>query len=456
MNNINVFILVFFILSFQCVIFAQNSSELPNGVQGIWTKDSSKRTFLNKWDAHWIWMEDGVQSDVILARRSFDIDKIPEEALLRITASSKYELFVNGKAVCQGPARSAPHHQSFDILEIKSILQSGKNTIAVRVHHQKGKFSYHLKGRAGLLVQLDFDEVFESVLTDKNWKVIADNSWDDASPVINRFQMVVNDRVDFGKQLKGWEQIDYDDSNWEDAFPLLRNAGWPSPKKDEIARALTTPWTSLIPRDIPYLIEKDVEASHLIFEKEINIDNPSKHFEIDLDNKSAEKYQKNAKILIYDFGKIINGMPKLNIEGPKGSIIDVYTAPYMLNNTFKSNSVDSNFHDQLILSGQMDHWQSMYFKPTRYLAIVINGPQEQVKIHFTGIHQIKYPFELKGTISTPEAPWIENLWNASSKTIDVCTTDAFTDNYRERRQYAQTGYYAALGNYFTFGDTALQ
>ncbi|MDH3323552.1 MAG: hypothetical protein OEM04_11215, partial [Flavobacteriaceae bacterium] len=70
--------------------------------------------------------------------------------------------------------------------------------------------------------------------------------------------------------------------------------------------------------------------------------------------------------------------------------------------------------------------------------------------------QLEYPFALKGSISTPEAPWVENLWKASIKTIDACTTDAFTDNYRERRQYAQTGYYAALGNYFSYGDFALQ
>jgi hypothetical protein len=45
---------------------------------------------------------------------------------------------------------------------------------------------------------------------------------------------------------------------------------------------------------------------------------------------------------------------------------------------------------------------------------------------------------------------------ASALTIQVCTTDGYTDNYRERRQYAQTGYYAALGNYWLFGDRALQ
>ena len=49
------------------------------------------------------------------------------------------------------------------------------------------------------------------------------------------------------------------------------------------------------------------------------------------------------------------------------------------------------------------------------------------------------------------APWIQDYMSASAETIKAATTDAYTDNYRERRQYAQTGYYASLGNYFLFG-----
>jgi alpha-L-rhamnosidase len=55
-----------------------------------------------------------------------------------------------------------------------------------------------------------------------------------------------------------------------------------------------------------------------------------------------------------------------------------------------------------------------------------------------------------------EKPEFEALWKAAAKTVKVCTSDAYTDNYRERRQYAQTAWYACLGNYAVFGDTALQ
>jgi hypothetical protein len=79
-----------------------------------------------------------------------------------------------------------------------------------------------------------------------------------------------------------------------------------------------------------------------------------------------------------------------------------------------------------------------------------------VIINSAGIHQIEYPFEINGFIRSSDGLWVERYFNASARTIQVCTTDSYTDNYRERRQYAQTGYYAALGNYSIFGDYSLQ
>ena len=73
-----------------------------------------------------------------------------------------------------------------------------------------------------------------------------------------------------------------------------------------------------------------------------------------------------------------------------------------------------------------------------------------------GSRRLEYPFERHGEIQSAEAPWVLRYFDATDKTIKVCTTDAYTDNYRERRQYAQTGYYGAMGNQWIFGDTALQ
>lgn len=465
--------IVLLTLGFHFCVFAQQESKLPHGVIGYWTQDESVGNFNQNWHAQWIWMPENKSSDVMLARRSFTLNEPIDVAKLRISATSKYQLYVNGIYINQGPARSAQHHQSFDILDITPLLKEGKNTIAVHVHYQKGTTSYHHEGRAGLLVQLDTKNL--TIISDSNWKVHPDTSWDCNSPLISRFQWAVNDNVDLAKKIIGFQAVDFNDSNWPNALPLLRNSGWPAPKKGEKATTLTTPWTHLVPRAIPYLKEWEVQANTLIEEKPIvvnNLDGLAVKLNAEVEKSIAKSFKKHLKkhepfiipsirdgntwFLLFDFGEVINGMPKLVVEGTKGIQINILTAPFMVDSTFTHRIVDSNYNDQITLSGNKDTWQSMYFKPTRYMAIAIKDNKTPVKILFAGIHQIAYPFELKGSISTPEAPWIEDLWNASTKTLNVCTTDAYTDNYRERRQYAQTGYYAGLGNYFTYGDLALQ
>ena len=442
-------------------------TEIYKGVIGVWLQPDEEENTYFTWQSPWIWMDEPSKSDVMLARRSFELADAPEKAMLRISASSKYQLYVNSKYVCRGPARCAPHHQSYDILDISQLLEEGENLIAVRVHHQDGKKSYQYEGRAGMLAQLNLEySKGETIITsDASWKVIADPSWDNNAPKISRFQQVESDRVDFRKYPKGWNTLGFDDNNWNDATELMRESGWPAPQKNARPQPLTPPWTSLVARDIPYLTEKDIQADKLIeaMLTETVIDEepimltgrkeifaaPGKTLELPAANDSK------AWFLLYDFGEVINGMPKLDIQGSPGTEIQIVTAPFIVDNQFSKITVDSKFVDKIILSGERDNWEATYFKPTRYLGIIVkNGAP--LKLYSAGIHEIEYPFEMRGQISSSDAPWIKDYFNATAKTINVCTTDGYTDNYRERRQYVQTSYYATLGNYFTFGDMALQ
>ncbi|MFY0651627.1 MAG: family 78 glycoside hydrolase catalytic domain [Cyclobacteriaceae bacterium] len=462
-----------------CFLFGSISSfdlnatdmQVREGVSGTWYKPDEDAPKYN-WGAQWIWLDNQIESGVLLARRNFDLELVPEEAVLRITASSKYQLYINGEYVCRGPARSAPHHQSFDILDITRILRKGKNSIAVRIHHQKKKFSYHFDGRAGLLAQLDLGSGMEPICTGSTWKVSLDPSWDNDAPVISRFQQVVNDRVDFRKNLNGWNQVGFDDSGWLDAKTLIRNVGWPAHQKNARPGALINPWTDLVPREVPYLIETDVKAVNVIETVEIDgAYNVPLELTKKIDkriSKSINNYRKKGTPLelpassstkswfvLFDFGQILNGMAKLEIEGVSGTQITIVGAPFIIDDKFTHKVLDSEYLDQIILSGSKDEWEATYFKPYRYLGVIVNGAAA-VKLHTVGTHRLQYPFKKKGNIQSSDAPWIQSYMDATAKTIDVCTTDAYTDNYRERRQYAQTGYYAALGNYFIYGDQALQ
>lgn len=450
-------------------------------VKGIWLSPEELTTQTFDWQAQWIWLDEKEVSNVMLARQSFDFQFSEAEELfkaeLRITATSQYQLYINGQYIAQGPARSAPHHQSFDIWELRPLLKEGKNTIAVRVHYQSGKYAYHFDGRAGLLAQLDITSSSDTMshFTDSKWKVTPDLSWGKEASIISRFQLVVNDKLDLQKEIKGWKEIDFDDSSWSAAKPLFREVGWPSIQKNARAHALAPPWTSLVPRDLPYLVEREEKATNLIEAKVISAEQYESKNRIplthQLDNgitKDMTRYKKGRNtwripavppggkhFLLFDFGTVRNGMPQLEIEGAAGTKIEVRCAPFIVDQTFNHKVVFSDFKDEIILSGTRDQWEATYWKPTRYLALVIDNSSE-LQIHRVGIRYLNYPFKQKGSMQSSDAPWVEQYMKATAKTIDVCTTDGYTDNYRERRQYAQTGYYGAMGNNWIYGDHSLQ
>ena len=471
-----------FIAILLCSIIGKLSAQGNQAVKGIWFTPKALQEQSFDWKAQWIWLKEKHTSDMLLARRSFELSeeesKPSLKALLRITASTHYKLYLNGQYIAQGPARSAPHHQSFDIWEVEKLLQVGKNTIAVRVHHQRGKYSYHFDGRAGLLVQLDLklsSQTDRSITSDDSWRVSPDPSWSNEAPKINRFQLVVGDSVDLRKSISGWNEVEFDDSTWGQASPLFRKVGWPSVQKNAQAHALTPPWTALIPRDIPYILEAKKNGFNLIGAYSIpnNVLNaqspidvkgenyPSLLQVLDSFNRSDKSLQipsapaAFSQVLLFDLGSLHNGTPQLEIEGAAGTQVEVRCAPFIVDSQFTHKVVFSNFRDQLILSGGIDRWEATYWKPTRFLALVIEGSRA-IKLHKLGIRSISYPFEQKGKMHSNDAPWVKAYMDATAKTIEACTTDGYTDNYRERRQYAQTGYYGAMGNYWIFGDSQLQ
>jgi hypothetical protein len=381
------------------------------------------------WKAQWIWLPESESSDMMLARKTFDLANVPEDASLSITASSRYELFVNGKTVARGPARCAPHHQSYDVHPVARFLQAGKNVIAVRVHYQRGTVAYYSGSRGGLLAQINGLDV----QTDSSWRVSADQSWSSDSPLMARFHLEVCDDVDLRKVSKHWKTAGFDDQGWAVASVLKREEGWPSPQPNERPGHLVPPWTTLVERDIPYLKERLVDGGSPLAES------------------VPVPVAKGRPVKVYEFGEVCYGHPVLELSAEAGAVVEVVSAPYLLDGKIRSPIVASEYIDRLTCSGERDRWEAFYMKPVRWLAVV--GDAE---VHFAGVRCTDYPFEEKGFFQCREKPGLEALWKASAKTVRVCTSDAYTDNYRERRQYAQTAWYACLGNYAVFGDSALQ
>ncbi len=451
---------------------AQKSSEqvcrTQSGFPAFWSPDLNANGFTES-RAQWIWLPDSSSSCMALVRKLFKIKNLPESCMLTITASSRYELYINEQYVSSGPARCASHHQSYDRFDIASALKVGTNLIAVRVHHQKGTSSYYLQSKGGLLLELNLQEL--SVQTDSSWSICEDPSWSRCSPYSSRFNDDLLDRIDFNKDLR-WEFLDCDAKDWCPAKVLARELGWPCPQNNDSPTHKIPPWTQFVARDIPYIQENYIAASAPVWNPLINeID-----FELDLwetidpivsipimDSPKrsggifkALNTNKSGQAYVFDFGHFYNAKPQIKVLAPRDTIVEVIASPYLLNGELRSNNVDAFLVDRIRCSGNEDSWKSFYIKPIRWLAIVFRRLEGVAKLQEVGIQSHTYPFTEESSLSIPDDSKLELFWTAAQKTIKSCTIDAYTDNYRERRQYAQTAYYACLGNYPTFGDTYLQ
>lgn len=483
--------MVIFVLALFNFAYAEKS----NSDHGPATTDSLKKIWGTRegqllpaeWKASWIWRKGEVQGTdlLLIARKQFVVEAQPEHANLYITADNYYELYVNGHLINRGPARCQPLDQSFDILDITSLLRTGKNVLAARILHE-GKFaSFNTPPRPGLMVQLEIrnGQNIEAVVTNSSWKVKKPENINLASPPFG-------ESVDFRRGEKGWQEIEFDDSDWENAEELVSDRfwPWPQPSRNSQAKTLTYPWLKLSPRDIPYLSQNMVRATDIFESGEIielgfndpiaggangllfpGAKKPVKGLEeyakgmgpIVIQNRYPASLYSNDPIkstyLIFDLGSIAHGYPHLEIEGSPGAVVEILYAPHLLEQRFplRTNIAGRALTDRIILGKGRTQWTSLERKYLRYLFITVRNTEEPVKLYFAGIDKSDYPFENNGSFSVADND-INWLWNAAVNTTRAITTDAFTDNYRESLQYSQTSYYAARASYAAFGDHFLQ
>ena len=399
--------------------------------------------------AQWIWLPPEESSDVMLARKDFVLEQKPGKATCAITASAQYKLYINEQFLSIGPARCASHHQSYAVFDISDLLETGKNIIAVEVHHQRGNVSYQHTSRGGILCQIEFPKNagHSPVISNDSWKVAPDPTWENDSPRMSYAHMEVVDRRDLRQAIGDWKTVNFDDTLWSNATVLQREQGWPLPQEDERPGHLVPPWTAFVQRDIPDLKYAKISCDHYLQRgslynaqpvldddwlnlpviKEIEIGDDSVQSTFDLPTEIASSSDDSTPYMLYDLNEVHNAHTYLEIGGPAGTVIDILSAPFLLDGKLLTPLLGSHYVDRIVLSGNRDRWEAHYWKPIRYLAVIVRGGGRENKggvvIHEVGVRKNEYPFELKSSFATPDFPELEKLFHASDKTIRTATTD---------------------------------
>jgi alpha-L-rhamnosidase len=299
------------------------------------------------WRAKWIGLDRAFPWDSVsrfarlsarFFRREISAPKKIKKATVYIAGLGLYELYVNGKKIGDQVLAPSPtdysktvHYNTFDVTE---ALKKGKNTIGTVLGN--GRFftmrqnykpqKWHNFGFPKMIFQLEIqyeDGSSEIVGSDKTWKVTADGP-------IRTDNEYDGEEYDGTKELTGWDNNDYDDSKW---------------LKVQLVKA---PTGSLVAQMNPNMKVMDRVKP------------------IGLKQLAKGKY-------ILDMGQNMAGWLKMNVRGPKGTVIILKYAESLKANgeLYTANLRDAKVTDVYTLKGgEVETWSPRFvFHGFRYVEI---------------------------------------------------------------------------------------
>ena len=190
------------------------------------------------WNANWIWSEEPprVSSPVASAavppkelrnrfcylRRSFELDAVPESAPARVTADSRFILYVNGAEVARGPARSIPERLAYCEVDLAPHLRPGKNVLAALVRFYGAPMPWWRPAPASLQLgygSFAFEAPAIAISSDASWKGHRAPYRQDV-PTPPMLPLPPLEIFDAREDAPGWTAAEFDDSSWQPATVL--------------------------------------------------------------------------------------------------------------------------------------------------------------------------------------------------------------------------------------------
>jgi len=448
-------LIVFLLLLLTFTAAAQN--------QLIPTKKIDPEILTNHWKAQWIThpTESALDYGVFHFRKSFELAAVPKEFIIHISADNRYRFFVNGKAVCFGPARGDLAHWFYESIDIAPFLKPGKNLLAAAVWNfgdDKPWAQFSLK--TALIVQ--GNSAPEQIAnTDATWKVVKNKAYSsasaDAKEALGQFIVVGPcDRLDAARYPWNWETATFKDQNWSKAKAI--DVGHPRGVGTDINWVLT-------PRRIPQMEQKEQRllAARWVSSRSANgeISIIPEGF---LQGKAKWKIPANQKItILFDQGNLTTGYPELRVSKGKGSRMKlIYSEALFDNNGNKGNRnhIDGKqikgYADIFLPDGGTNRlFRPLWFRTWKYLQVEIETKKEALIIDDFKSEFTAYPLQENAVFETDQAV-TKQIWNTGWRTARLCANETYYDcPYYEQLQYVGDTRIQALISMYVSGDDRL-
>jgi len=433
-----------------------------------------------RWNAKWIWTGgDGKEPNTyVFFRREISLSSVPKGVIAYIAADTRYQLFINGEFIGRGAPQSQPFYQYYDERDIGRFLTKGKNCIAVMVNHV-GNLA---DTRGGLLCEI-VAGLKTLCATDASWKCIRSDAWQGDTHMSGGNKATpYQEFFDARKFPDGWNKTGFNDAKWQDAA-ILRGRVSDRPPA-------VTPWSKLVPRDIPFMSEYPVLAQRVHkIEESLDLINrsrpndlaptlslvggPVKYTRVDAPENLARSTgqtivqcstnHKNldfdglyAPAIILDFGKVMTARSRIVLTVREaGGMVDIGYAERLIDGNFNI-AMECEFADRYIMKAGQQTFTSFGWRAFRYLKLRFRSCFEPVTIHSVEGVVTTYPYDENGGFSSGDNT-LNRVFEISRETIKLCSNEFIMDTpWREQAQWlGDVALVTAPAIYACFGDVRL-
>lgn len=395
--------------------------------------------------------------EVLLIRRDFELDDVPEEAYLRIASDSRHLVHINGVLVAAGPQRSQPRRLIGDLIEITSHLRAGSNSLAIEVTYYGSPNALWMPARgsgelgtgAALLceVRTSADAAEPAVLaTDESWSVRVDH----ASQRITRSDVegVPAEIFDARERDADWTSAKPAEG-WQPARILrvghMAGGGRPTPPADPYGA---------VPTRVPGRVEifthgpsraRALTADKGSLEALTGLEHPtsrinslvSRYRPQTQDNVDPANIDAATGIVEYDFGRIVSGRVIIEVNADRGTVFDMDFRELPV-----GEGPDVLHGMRYIARGADDRFHTFEIHGLRYLAVTTAGstqPPTQARIASVAVDELNQA-RTGGAVFRSGDASLDMIWAAGIRTVQVNSTDTYTDcPTREQRAWVGDG-----------------
>lgn len=367
-------------------------------------------------EGKWFWTEgwhkeDDEKAKLVLFRAAFEGK--PDNTRIRITADTRYKLYVNDIHVQSGPSKGDDKIRYIDEADIGEWLTDGKNVIAVNVLRYSFDHPYH--SNHSLFASQVPGLYVEGI--DLKWK----------SHVVRtvRFEgeeggfapLHVHERIATDPAARGWKKANFDDSAWDDTVEY----------SDEELPDILKP-ENLADRTIPYM-----RRSKVCFQSAT--DNA---WEALIRGNGHVTIPENSDLSVtLDAGEEMTAFPNMKMHAGAGTNLEIlysecYTIPAE-HGTIKGNRLD---RENGILEGYTDtyyitedgdwEYEPYWMRTFRFVRIRIRTGSKPLVIRSLTMEETGYPLEVKSEVRTSDKT-LEGIWDISLRTLRRCMHETYMD-----------------------------